>query len=161
MVPWLSGRFPSLCASRCCGDVTRCVGCVSKCPSDGEACRELGAPAGCAQTSISLLPLAGHKGHCAGGHPDFVVAGDGALSQGVVLLHGLMHRSQSLQLKLTLEFQPVQYSSLETAAMPWPSARPGVSPWLLSKCSQAQQSKMISRTASSESKKQPLTSTRL
>jgi len=48
--------------------------------------------------------------------------------------------------------------SSTAAAMPWPSASPGTSPFLLSKCSQAQQSKMISSTAS---KKQPLTSTRL
>ncbi|KAK4814666.1 hypothetical protein QYF61_024802 [Mycteria americana] len=49
--------------------------------------------------------------------------------------------SQSLRLEFTLEFQPVQYSSTETAAMPWPSVSPGPSPLLLSKCSQAQQSK--------------------
>ncbi|KAK4829709.1 hypothetical protein QYF61_006084, partial [Mycteria americana] len=56
-------------------------------------------------------------------------------------------KSQSLQLEFTPEFQPVQYSSTETAAMHWPSASPGASPLLLSKCSQAQQSKMISSTA--------------
>ncbi|KAK4830965.1 hypothetical protein QYF61_014424 [Mycteria americana] len=48
-------------------------------------------------------------------------------------------RSQSLRLEFTPEFQPVQYSSTETAAMPWPSASPGARPLLLPRCSQAQQ----------------------
>ncbi|KAK4819979.1 hypothetical protein QYF61_017294 [Mycteria americana] len=56
-------------------------------------------------------------------------------------------RSQSLRLEFTLEFQPVQCSSSETAAMPWPSASPGASPLLSSECSQAQQSQMISSAA--------------
>lgn len=63
--------------SRCCGDVTRCVGCVSKRGSDGEATLRAASTAGWAQPCVSLLPVAGHKGCCAG---DSVVAGDGALS---------------------------------------------------------------------------------
>lgn len=37
------------------------VGCVSKCPSDGDAIRELRALAGCAQPGISHLPLLGAR----------------------------------------------------------------------------------------------------
>lgn len=48
------------------------------------------------------------------------------------------HPSQSLQLMFTVEFQPVQYSSTEHSSNAWPPASPGTSPWLLSKCSQAQ-----------------------
>lgn len=67
--------------------------------------------------------------------------------QGVLLPHGPTHRSQSLQLKFTLEFQPVLYSSTETAVKPWPSASPGTWPLLLSECSQAERNKTISSTA--------------
>lgn len=55
----------------------------------------------------------------------------------------------------------------QRAVMSWPSASLGTLPWLLSKCSQAQQSKMISRVAEQQctkqwkQKKQPLMSTRL
>ena len=80
--------------------------------------------------------------------------------RGDLLPHGFINRSQSLRLKFTLEFQHFQYSSTETAAMPWLPASPSAWPLLLSQCSQAQQSKMISSTANSKSKKQPLTSTR-
>lgn len=44
---------------------------------------------------------------------------------GVLLPHWLERWSESLQLKLSLEFRPVQYSSTETATRPWPSASPG------------------------------------
>lgn len=50
-------------------------------------------------------------------------------------------------------FQPVQYSSTEMAAMPWPSASPSTSPLLLPECSQAQQSKMISSAAAQHTAK--------
>lgn len=55
------------------------------------------------------------------------------------------------------------WTSTEAAAvLPWPPASPAASLLLLSECSQAQQSTMTShRTAHSESKKQPLTSTGL
>lgn len=72
------------------------------------------------------------------------------IRQAVLLLHRFIHWSQSLQLEFRLEFQPVQYSSTETAAMLWLSSSPGTLPLLLSECSQAQQSKMISSTASNE-----------
>lgn len=48
-----------------------------KMQSDGETTLRAGSTAGCAQPSVSLLPLAGRKGCCAGGS---VVASDGALS---------------------------------------------------------------------------------
>lgn len=64
------------------------------------------------------------------------------------VLHGLnvylsslvefAHPPHTLQLKLTLEFQPVQHSSTEHSSSAWPPASPGTPPWLLSKCSQAQ-----------------------
>ncbi|KAK4825372.1 hypothetical protein QYF61_027125 [Mycteria americana] len=76
------------------------------------------------------------------------VASSGALSN-----HGLIHRSQSLRPEFTLEFQPVQSSSTEPAAMPRPSASPGTPPLLLSECSQAQQSKIISSTAGQQAAK--------
>ena len=59
---------------------------------------------------------------------------------------------------LTLVFQ---YSSTGTAAVPRPYASPGTWPLQLTKCSLAQQNKMISATINSKSPKQPLTSTRL
>lgn len=77
---------------------------------------------------------------------------------GVLLPRGLIHRSQSRLLKFILEFQPAQYSSPEAAAMAKPSASPGTSPLLLSKCSQVQHGKTISSTASGERKKPPLRS---
>jgi len=52
----LPACFPSPCASRCGGDVSWRAGCVSKCPSDGEARRELWAP------SISHLLWLGARG---------------------------------------------------------------------------------------------------
>lgn len=64
--------------------------------------------------------------------------------KGVQLPHGLTHRSQALPLEFTLEFQPVQNSS--TAAVALAICQPDTSPWLLSKCSQAPQSKVISST---------------
>ncbi|KAK4828439.1 hypothetical protein QYF61_026596 [Mycteria americana] len=76
------------------------------------------------------------------------------MPQGVLLPHGLIHRSQSLLLEFTLEFQPDQYSSTEAAAMPWPSASPGTWPLLLSECSQAQQSQMTAVQQHSKQQKQ-------
>ncbi|KAK4816309.1 hypothetical protein QYF61_014607 [Mycteria americana] len=73
-------------------------------------------------------------------------------TKGWAAMHEIL-RSQSLRLEFTPEFQPVQYSSTETAAMPWPSASPGARPLLLSKCSQAQQSKVISSTAARQAVK--------
>lgn len=64
---------------------------------------------------------------------------------GVLLPHVLTYRSHWLW--LTLGSQPVQFSSTEAAAMPWPSASPIASLLVLSECSQAQQSRMISHTA--------------
>ncbi|KAK4826643.1 LOW QUALITY PROTEIN: hypothetical protein QYF61_010571 [Mycteria americana] len=68
-------------------------------------------------------------------------------------LDPLLPASQSLRLEFTLEFQPVEYSSTETAAMPWPPASPGASPLLLSQCCQAQHSKLISSPAARQAVK--------
>lgn len=64
----------------------------------------------------------------------------------VILYNGLLHRSRSLRLKFTLEFQLVQYGSTGAQA---PSS-PGILQWLSPKCSQAQHTEVTSSAASSK-----------
>lgn len=68
------------------------------------------------------------------------------------------HWSESVQLKLSPEFQPVQYGSTEAAAMSWPSASSGC---YQNVSKHSRDDKQHSSTASSQSRKQPLMSTRL
>lgn len=60
-------------------------------------------PGTCSRTGLWWI-------QCAFGHPP-APARDPSWALGFVLHSGLLHRSQSLGLKFTLEFQPVQYSS--------------------------------------------------